>query len=173
MMCATRPNTHTLVEYVAPDGTKRKNQMRDHYKLIDNPLLDLSPEATTHLFAEMDVIAAELRTHGGYRRDDDQIAFYQLVRVRRPDLTEEKEQWLDLFEVWRLHDEARRNAKAEKDQLRAIALWKERCKLVALRPYMTPAQRAAVDEKLRDIALTLAEITMPDPPEPRNVATWG
>jgi hypothetical protein len=145
--------------------------MRDHYKLLDNPLLDLSAEATTHLFAEMDTIADELRTHGGHCPDDDQIAFYQLVRVRRPDLT--KEQWLDLFEVWRLHDDARRHVKKEKNQLRAIALWRERCKLVALRPFLSPHQQAAVDEKLQQIALTLADITMPQPPEPRNVATWG
>jgi hypothetical protein len=145
--------------------------MRDHYLLLDNPILQLSPEATTNLFAEMDQIADELRTHGGHVPDDDQIAFRQLQKVRLPDL--DKQEWLDLFEVWRLHYRARQDIEKEKGVARAIALWAERCKLVALRPFLPPDRQAATDERLRDIAWAMTEITMPEPPEPRNVATWG
>jgi hypothetical protein len=145
--------------------------MRDHYKLLDNPILDLPPEATTNMFAEMDQIADELRTHGGHVPDDHQIAFRQLQKARLPHLT--KEQWLDLFELWRLRYDARQHAKAEEDQLHAIALWKERCKLGALCPLLSPAQCAAVAARLREIALALADITMPQRPESRKVANWA
>jgi hypothetical protein len=144
--------------------------MRDHYKLLDNPILDLSAEATTNLFAEMDQIADELRTHGGHVPDDDQIAFRQLQKVRLPGL--DKQEWLDLFDVWRLQYQARQCAKVEKGLARSIALWGERCELVARRASLPPSLHPAVDARLREIALALADIAMPQRPEPR-LGTWG
>src|SRR5262249_34377346 len=59
----------------------------------------LSPEPAADLCAEMTRIADELRSSPRHVEVDDQIAFCQLQRVRVPGLT--KQQWLDLFELWR------------------------------------------------------------------------
>jgi hypothetical protein len=49
--------------------------MRDHYHGFSHPVLDLPPRAVTHLFAEFDQIASELRAHPKFVADDLQIAF--------------------------------------------------------------------------------------------------
>jgi|AmaraimetFIIA100_FD_contig_71_2521151_length_560_multi_3_in_0_out_0_2 hypothetical protein len=78
--------------------------MRDHYRHFSHPVLELSPAPTTDLFAEMDQIADELRRDPRHIPGDDQIAFRQVQRVRLPDLS--REQWTDLFALWREHDRA-------------------------------------------------------------------
>jgi hypothetical protein len=60
----------------------------EHYRFFDHPVLDLSPEPTTDLFTEMTRIADELRSHPLHVEVDDQIAFRQLQKHRRPDLSE-------------------------------------------------------------------------------------
>jgi hypothetical protein len=71
---------------------ERDNMDHDHYP--DHTVLDdLLQLAETNLFDEMDAIAADLRGNPLHVPDDDQIAFRQLQRVRRPDLG--KDEFLD------------------------------------------------------------------------------
>jgi len=98
--------------------------MTDHYHGFDHPVLNLPQEATTDLFTEMDIIAAELRASPLYGPYDD-IAFRQLQKFRRPELS--KLEWLDLYEVWCDHDIARLEAEVtatrnERDRLRCELL---------------------------------------------------
>jgi hypothetical protein len=73
--------------------------MRDHYHGFSHPVLvELPPVPTTDLFSEMDEIADEIRTNPEHVDGDDEIAFRDLQRVRRPDLS--KREFRDLFAVW-------------------------------------------------------------------------
>jgi hypothetical protein len=96
--------------------------MRDHYRFFDHPVLELL-QATTDLFSEMNNIADELRNNPRHILEDDQIAFRQLQKARLPHLT--REQWLDLFELWRDYYQARREAKETKDRARVAKLGEE------------------------------------------------
>jgi len=57
--------------------------MPDHYH-------DLPPEPESNLFDEMDAIADVLHRSRLHNCDDDQIAFRQLQKARRPDLSKEE-----------------------------------------------------------------------------------
>jgi hypothetical protein len=61
--------------------------MREHYRHFSHPILELSPQAPTNLFAEVDAIADELRTHDAHIPADDQIVFRQVQRARLPNLS--------------------------------------------------------------------------------------
>jgi hypothetical protein len=82
------------------------------------------------------------------------------------------ELWLDLFDVWRLQYRARQQVKEEKGVAWAIALWAERCELVARGAALPPPQRAAVDARLAAIARDIADILTPRRSAPR-LGTWG
>jgi hypothetical protein len=74
--------------------------MRDHYHGFSHPVLvDLPATPTMTLFDEMSEIADEIRTNPLHIEGDDEIAFRDLQRRRRPDLS--KQQFRDLFEEWR------------------------------------------------------------------------
>jgi hypothetical protein len=70
--------------------------MPDHYRHADHPVIDVPAEPPTNLLDEMDAIADALRTDARHNEADDAIAFRQLQRSRRPDLSDE--QFLDLFD---------------------------------------------------------------------------
>ena len=74
--------------------------MRDHYHGFSHPVLvDLPAMPMMSLFDEMDEIAGELRENPEHVLGDDEIAFRDLQRRRRPDLS--KQEFRDLFEEWR------------------------------------------------------------------------
>jgi len=64
--------------------------MIEHYRRgrFDHPVFNLSSEATMSLFDEMDAVADDLRRDPWCVEADLQIAFRQLQKRRRPDLTE-------------------------------------------------------------------------------------
>jgi hypothetical protein len=78
---------------------------------------------------------------------DDQIAFRQLQRLRLLNLS--REQPTDLFQLWRDHYRARREAKAAALHARLAQLWEERAALPS-------QQRAAVTERIAEIAREIA-----------------
>ena len=63
-----------------------------------------------NLFDEMNEIADELRANPLHVPDDDLIAFRQLQRHRRPDLS--VAQFRDLYAEWRDHYRAREEVQA-------------------------------------------------------------
>ena len=79
-------------------------QMRVHYPhgFLGPPVLNLAPKAVTHLFAEMDQVAAKLRAQPQFVQGDLQFAFYQLQRERIGNLS--KDEWLWCFDLWCDHD---------------------------------------------------------------------
>src|SRR5262249_39789181 len=91
----------------------------------------------------MDAIADELRSNPLHIPGDDQIAFRQLQRVRLPDLSEQE--WLDLFQLWREHYQARLKAKEAALHERLAQLWEERDAL-------PPQQRAVVTAQIEQVA---------------------
>jgi hypothetical protein len=78
---------------------------------------------------------------------DDQIAFRQLQRLRLLNLS--REQPTDLFQLWRDHYRVRREAKAAALHARLARLWEERAALPS-------QQRAAVTERIAEIAREIA-----------------
>jgi hypothetical protein len=81
-------------------------------------------------------IADELRSSPRHVEVDDQIAFCQLQRVRVPGLT--KQQWLDLFELWRDHYQSRQEAEAVEKRARVAKFWQERDALFSARAALPP-----------------------------------
>jgi hypothetical protein len=80
------------------------------------------------------------------------------------------EEWLDLFDVWRLQYRAHQQVREEKGLAWAIALWAERCELVAGGLAATAACRRgrATCGDCTDIA----DILTPRRSAPR-LGTWG
>src|SRR5262249_29713755 len=97
--------------------------MRDHYGHFSHPVLNLAPKVT-HLFAEFDQIASEVRSHPTFVEGDLQIAFYQLQRDRIGNLS--RENWLWLFAVWCDHDRGQQVIDAAELAARWDALCDER-----------------------------------------------
>jgi hypothetical protein len=131
--------------------------MRDHYHGFSHPVLvDLPAEPTVDLFTEMDEIADELRTNPEHIAGDDEIAFRDLQRKRRPDLS--KQEFRDLFAVWRDHYRARCEIKKSERRARIEQLSKQREELFAERAMAPPDQHAAVTARLFAIGRELAEL---------------
>jgi len=74
----------------------------------------------THLFAEFDQIAAELRAHAKFVADDLQIAFCQLQKMRLPSLP--RNEWLWLFALWCDQDRAQQGIDGAKRIISAAFL---------------------------------------------------
>ena len=72
------------------------------------------------LFAQMDEIAADARTDPLHVVEDEQIAFRALQKFRHAKL--DRQQWLDMFRAWRVHDAARRRDQREQQTQRAHAI---------------------------------------------------
>jgi len=129
--------------------------MTDHYGHFSHPVLNLAPEAMTNLFAEMDVVAEELRKHPMFVPDDLQIAFYQLQRTRLGNLS--REDWLWLFGLWCDHDRGQQVI----DDAERAALWDalndERELLFKTRERL-PEHRVEMTARLYQIGLALAEL---------------
>jgi hypothetical protein len=78
-------------------------------------------EADVHaLFADMDEVDDEARTDPLHVGEDEQIAFRALQKQRHGQL--DRRQWLDLYEAWRIHDEARSRQQREREIQRAHAI---------------------------------------------------
>ena len=97
-------------------------RLRGNHHLLAYHIVVLSGtgmrEADVHeLFAQMDEIAAETRGDPLRVPEDLQIAFRSLQKRRHPDLN--RQQWLDLFVAWHVHDTARQR---EQDTQRAHAI---------------------------------------------------
>jgi len=105
---------------------------------------------STNLFAEMDAIADELRTHEAHIPDDDQVAWRQLQRARLPNLS--RQEWLYLFALWCDHYRARRDAKAAARSERLAQLCEERDALFSARASLPPQKHAAVTARIAALA---------------------
>ena len=99
--------------------------MRAYYPddFLGPPVLNLAPKAVTHLFAEFDQIAEELRRDPMFVTGDLQIAFRQLQKLRLPNLS--RDEWLWLFEIWYDHDHARQEIDVAKRAARLADLCAE------------------------------------------------
>jgi len=130
---------------------------RDHYHGFSHPVLvDIPAEAPSDLFSEMDEIADELRTNAEHIAGDDQIAFRDLQRRRRPDL--DKAEFFDLFAVWRDHYRARCEIKESERRARIEQLSKQREELFAERAMAPPPQHASLTARLLEIGRELAAL---------------
>jgi len=133
--------------------------VRDHYHGFSHPVLvDLPAEPTVDLFTEMDEIADEIRSNPEHIAGDDQIAFRDLQHRRRPDLS--KQEFRDLFAVWRDHYRARCQIKQSERRARFAKLCEERDELFAERA-VAPAQHYEVlTARLLEIGCELAELQL-------------
>jgi hypothetical protein len=135
--------------------------MRDFYGPFDHPhIVDLPAEAPTHLLDEMDKLAGELREHPKHIDSDDEIAFRQLQRLRRPELS--VQQFPDLFELWKLHYRMRQAAETAARPAKLAALWAERDALFEQRASSSSsAERDAATARIEAIGRELAELVVP------------
>src|SRR5262249_7754089 len=134
-------------------------RMRDHYGHFSHPVLDVPAEASTDLFSEMDKVADELRANPQHIPDDDKIAFRDLQKRRRPDLS--TAQFSDLFELWKDRYRARQDARAAAVPAKLAALWAERDALFTERASLPEHERAAVTERIAVIAREIADLPAP------------
>jgi len=124
----------------------------------------MAAKPTVDLFTEMDEIADEIRTNPEHIEADDEIAFRDLQRVRRPDLS--REEFRDLFDVWRDHYLARQNARVIEQRARIVQLREQRDELFAERAVAPPPQHAALTARLYVIGRELAELMPSFPAAP-------
>jgi hypothetical protein len=131
--------------------------MRIHYphSFLGAPVLELSSETMASVFSEMDTVAEELRRDPMFVAGDLQIAFRQLQKLRKPNLS--REDWLWLFDLWCDHD---RGLQVVDDAKRA-ALWDaliDECELLFSTRERFPEHRAEMTARLLDIGRALAEL---------------
>ena len=131
--------------------------MRAYYPddFLGPPVLNLAPKAVTHLFAEFDQIAEELRRDPMFVTGDLQIAFRQLQKLRLPNLS--RDEWLWLFEIWYDHDHAQQEIDVAKRAARLADLCAEREALFSARA-LYPWRRDAVMARLAEIGRELVEL---------------
>lgn len=138
-----------------------------HQGFLALPVLELSPQATKHLFAEMDEIAEELRRDPQFIPSDLQYAFRQLQSLRRPDLEDD---WLWLFDLWCDHDRSQGFFDDAKREALFDVLCEERNALFLARQRF-PERSAELTAKLMDIGRKLAELESQSPSAP--LGEWG
>jgi hypothetical protein len=144
----------------AAEGQMMK-RIRDHYHGYSHPVLvDLPAKPTADLFTEMDEIADEIRTNPEHIEADDEIAFRDLQRIRRPDLS--KQQFRDLFAVWRDRYQARQVIDDAERAARFDSLCAER-QVLFNAGALYPPERDAVTTRLIEIGRALADF-MPSCP---------
>jgi len=139
--------------------------MRVHYPhgFLGPPVLNLAPKAVTHLFAEMDQVAAKLRAQPQFVQGDLQFAFYQLQRERIGNLS--KDEWLWCFDLWCDHDRGQQVILDAEFAARLDALNDEREHLLNTRERF-PEHRTELTARLYVIGCELAELMPKSPTAP-------
>jgi len=126
----------------------------DHYGPFDHPRLADLPPATTDFFTEMDGYADRFRKNPLHIEADNEIGFRQLQKIRLDKLSEAQSR--DLFELWRLHNQIRRDVKAAETRARVAELLRERDVLFSERISASPDAVARIDARLRAIGDEIA-----------------
>jgi len=100
---------------------------------------------------------------------DRKLEFRALQKRRFAHLS--RDEWLDLFHLWKDHYEARECVKQDATQARLTELVEERRNLFLQRHFMLPSAAAAANDRLRAIGQELAALCAPKRPEP-PLGTW-
>ncbi|WP_454617538.1 hypothetical protein [Bradyrhizobium cenepequi] len=115
-----RIHTHRIAHCADTDLPQHKRGKSLGYHIVVLDEVDMNETELRGLFAEMDEIAAAARADPLHVPEDNQIKFRALQKRRHPEL--DKQQWLDLFAVWRVHDAAKLAAARDAIVQRAHAI---------------------------------------------------
>jgi hypothetical protein len=121
------------------------------------------------LFEEMNLIADALPMGMAFE-DDCKLEFRALQKRRFADLS--REEWTDLFYLWRDCYRARLRAKDAEKKNRFAELVEERRSLMLQRAFTPPLMAAVANDRLLAIGHELAGICTPGRPLP-SLGTWG